>query len=571
MRFNINISRYFDSKQIEIISMIRKFHYLYGILFILFSVVLFFIGSPLTFVVIKFLLGLVLIAYHYSNKKSFDIEFALLIAITLEICAFSLFSYNRYPASIFWLLLAPNYILLLKKSSLKNFFIILIVCTIIFIPIINFLLDINYLPSVTNQGFDIITVITALFLLLINYLLIDEYINIYTKENTELTIKNKKLQETKSALLESRNFQERFYANVSHELRTPLSTITGISDLLKTKNIEPDLSNSLYEASRSLNLLIDDFLEFNKIREGKILIQKKPYNLRENLDKISKVLNFQLTQKNIQLLLSISDSCPEYIIGDAKRLNQILINIIGNNIIFNNNGSISLKVSPQSIDNEVVQLHFDIAFHFSGIEGKKNNSESRYLEYDGSSQPILGLELTEKIIESKNGKIDIKKNNQNQYSFHLTLDYEIHNPNKSQSLNTLPKSYNTDLNTKIMIVDDNKINLTITKKQIELHQPEWQINTQDNGEEALLNILNTDYDTIILDVRMPKISGIEMAEIIRSQSGPNQNKPIIALTADVTEKTTQECLDVGMNTVLSKPYDINDLINTISQYSPYEK
>ncbi len=506
-------------------------------------------------------------------------EFILLMAVTVEVSVFALLSYSHYSASIFWLLLAPNYILLLKNNKLKQFFIVIIVLTIISIPIVNYTLELDSLPLVTKQGFDIITIITALFLLLINYLLINEYIHIYTKENNELSHKNDELREIQKALIESQNFQERFFANVSHELRTPLSTITGLSDILKNEKSNSEIAESLSEASQSLSLLINDLLEFNNIKEGNISFDKVPFSLEESLSKISQMMNFQFKQKNINFILQLSDRCPKKIIADSKRLNQILINIIGNNIRMAENGSVKLKVIPTKIENQSIGLRFEVLFHFSDYQPKyyQNNLNNNHNNnYDSNNQPIIDLDLTEKLVQSKNGKLDIQKMAPNHFQYNLSFRFNIPKPSEPEKKDQ-PTQTPIFMNDqalaplKILIVDDNKINLTIAKKQLLLHSPNLEIETKDNGWEALELVNKEPFDTILLDVRMPSISGIEVAQKIRAKLGPNQDTPIIALTADVTEKTTQECEGVGMDKVLSKPYDVNQLLQIISQLSPYEK
>ncbi len=390
-----------------------------------------------------------------------------------------------------------------------------------------------------------------------------------------------KLQKTNKALTKAKEKAEalskmktQFFSTVSHELRTPLYGVIGISTILQEdKSLvkhERDLRSLKFSADYLL-ALVNDVLLLNKIDADAIYLEKIDFELNVLIHSITRSFDYSLEQNNNKLHINIDKNIPNNLIGDPVRFSQILMNLIGNAIKFNENGNIWLDVILEEVNKEgTYKTRFVIKDDGIGIPEDKQDSifeefsqvENENYSYKGTG---LGLPIVKKLLELHNSKVELKSELGlgSEFSFYLNLQKSTTQINhflpKSNSVNDLDDAIlQLDEKTHILVVDDNKINQKITQKILEKHH--FKSSVANDGQEAIDKTKVNNYSLILMDINMPNVNGIEAAIAIREF---NKQIPIVALTAVEMEEMRIKILDSGMNDIIAKPYDVSRFLSTI--------
>ena len=379
---------------------------------------------------------------------------------------------------------------------------------------------------------------------------------------------NNELKTAKNQSDDALKAKERFLANMTHELRTPLTSIVGLSSLLEEtemNNEQKEYLQNIKQSSDHLLAIINDLLEFSKLGTGKLNLEKSQFSVRKTIQRIERSMEFELKNRKLEFITSIDEAIPHSIIGDEYRLNQILINLVGNAIKFTPNGSICIEVKKISESSNHVELEFWVIDTGIGIVKEKQEiifesftqeSSDTNRKYGGSG---LGLAITKQLIEIQNGSIRVKSEKGKGSSFVFTIPYQ-----KKQDINS--DKYKDQMilleNNKVLLVDDNEMNLLFTKSLLDKNNLKTKI--CNDGEEALQKLKDEDFDIILLDLHMPKMDGYELSRIIRNFTDKKKSSiPIIALTAAATLNEIKKCFDSGMNDYLVKPFKKDELISKI--------
>jgi len=384
------------------------------------------------------------------------------------------------------------------------------------------------------------------------------------KQNTDLS-------EAKEKAVVSLKAKERFLANMTHELRTPLNSIIGLSNLLAETELKTEQNNYLNNiklSSSHLLTIINDLLEYSKLGAGKLQFEKREFAIRKTLDRIKNSMKFELQKRNLTYNSYIDKDVPNFLIGDEYRLNQILINLIGNAIKFTPKGSIKLEVNKFFETESVINIEFKVIDTGIGISEKKQKiifdsfeqaSDGITREYGGTG---LGLSITKELIELQGGEIKVKSKRNAGSTFTFVIPYKkkkFTKPFVNYKQNYAPE------NIKILVVDDNDMNLLFTKSL--LTKRNFIVETSNNGNDAVKKIENNNFNLILMDIYMPEIDGYETTKKIRSlNDDKKKNIPIIALTAAATINEIEKCFKFDMNDYLIKPFEIEDLISKILKY-----
>lgn len=420
----------------------------------------------------------------------------------------------------------------------------------------------------------LIAATVILFLALLGFYL---YFNTRKKYVARLKIKNEELTIAMEKTEKLSKVKTRFLSTVSHELRTPLYGVIGISNLLqqdeKLKDFEDDLESLKFSADYLL-ALVNDVLLLSKMDAEAITLSQSPFGLELLIENIVKSFEFSLQKNNNELHLDIDENIPASVIGDSVRLSQILINLIGNAVKFNQNGNIWVKLGlVEILDNGLYTIRFIVKDDGPGIpldqqkiifkEFSQINHENQ--NYKGTG---LGLTIVKKLLKLHKSKIHLKSSPGEGSEFNFLLKLKK-NSDKTEERN-LKAVTETDVeerirgaNLRMLIVDDNKINQKITKKILEKYQVESSLAF--DGEKAIAMHKSQHYDMILMDINMPKINGMEAAILIRKF---DKKVPIIALTAVELDEMRDEILSSGISDIIHKPYDITELLNIIVQYLP---
>ena len=351
-----------------------------------------------------------------------------------------------------------------------------------------------------------------------------------------------------------------------------MNAIVSLTNLLLEKKFDKETTEYHLTISKSVNnllVIINDILDFSKIEMGKVYLEKIDFNLHEKIKETYDFFKHKAENKNIELTLEISDEVPQMVNGDPYRLNQILVNLVGNAIKFTPRGSVKIRVKTSKSNNEFFPLV--ISVQDTGIGIPENKIDSIFESFTQANNDIsrtfggtgLGLAITKKLVQLQNGKIAVKSIPNVGTIFTIEIFYA-----KSQTpfikQHQISDTENKNLHgLRILIVEDNKINQFVVKQIVN----KWNTNITivSNGREAIEMLTETDFDIVLMDLQMPEISGFDATQIIRSQNSSVNNKtiPIIALTADAFIETKKKVLEAGMNDFVTKPIDQEELYSKI--------
>lgn len=364
---------------------------------------------------------------------------------------------------------------------------------------------------------------------------------------------------------EASKAKELFLANMSHELRTPLNIINGaITEIIKEKTSKDTLFmlKQAIAASTHMLHLVNNILDFAKINAGEISLERKDFELTTNIKKTFNILSPLAKEKGISYELSISHGIHKYVVGDFGKLNQVLINLLGNSLKFTEVGFVKLQVNLKHNYRNRQTLEFVI--EDSGIGMNEDFLEKIFEEFQQDtlvnnihSGTGLGMPISKRFVNLMGGELEVesKKNHGTRISF--SIDFEKRNRTIYEEKTALG---NTLLNgKKILIVEDNYMNALILERK--LIRAGANIKKVRNGQLALDLISKTKFDLVLMDIQMPIMDGIKTTKAIRKLYG--NSLPIIAVTANVFKNSIDEYLNAGMNNVITKPFEDRFLFSKI--------
>ena len=408
-----------------------------------------------------------------------------------------------------------------------------------------------------------------------------------------------------------------FLANMSHEMRTPLNGIIGMTDLALDAASNPEQIECLETVRESAQILLtltNELLDFAKIEAGKITLEHVEFNLSEWLRDSLKPLMFRGHQKGLDFRCLIDTAIPTVLVGDPEWLRHIMINLVSNAVKFTDKGFVRVSVRLEStadtedVDEASVLNHPTnsepsasvvglncLRLHFSvqdtGIGIPQEQHQSIFAPFEQADKTItrryggtgLGLSIARQLTELMQGRVWLESTVGEGTTFHFTVRLHLPEaktvtalPARKQSLPPVPKATIPLRPLTILVVEDNHINQRLIVKI--LQQRGHKTAVANNGVEAL-QVLDSgqEFDVILMDMQMPRLSGLETTTAIRKREATTgKHLPIIALTANVMKGERERCLESGMDGYLTKPINREELFLTLassirassSEYTP---
>lgn len=342
-----------------------------------------------------------------------------------------------------------------------------------------------------------------------------------------------------------------FLASMSHEIRTPMNAIIGMSDLMRTDNLDNkqrEYLKDIKSTAHSLMYIINDILDFSKIESGKMELCPISYSIYSLIDNVCSVIKFSAKRKSLKFESNISKKLPKILFGDENRLRQILLNVLNNAVKYTNEGSI--KFSAYEDNNYIIFSVKDTGIGIKEEDIPKLFTSFQRLDVGKNRNVIgtgLGLAICKNLLDLMEGKIEVCS------EYGVGTQFTIYIPVKLGSLDEIETENDKDYfileNAKALVVDDNLLNLKVARGMLEKYNIE--VDAVSSGEEAI-NSLGNNYDIIFMDHMMPIMDGIEATTRIRKLK-EYKDIPIIALTANAIIGTKEMFIKAGMNDFISKP------------------
>lgn len=396
---------------------------------------------------------------------------------------------------------------------------------------------------------------------------------------------NKKLQELKDIADAANKAKSNFLANMSHEIRTPINTILGMDEIIIREATEKPIigyAENIRDASTTLLSLVNDLLDFSKIECGKMEILPVEYEIANVLSEIINMIEIKVANKGLDFNAVVAEDIPYLLYGDDVRLRQIIINLLTNAVKYTKEGSVVLKVDWSEAGDSSINLIVSVTD--TGIGIKEDDIDRLFVSFERIEERRnrniegtgLGLSITRQLLELMGTDLNVRSEYGVGSTFSFVLKQGIRDRKpigkfreKYAYSREKHKKYRTTFvapNARILVVDDNAMNISVVEGLLKSTQ--IKVDKASGGLEALDLCAENFYDLILMDHMMPNIDGIETLHRLKASEGPNQDTPVIVLTANAVSGAKEMYEAEGFIDYMSKPIQGKPLEEKILEYLP---
>ncbi|PSL48052.1 PAS domain S-box-containing protein [Chitinophaga niastensis] len=386
----------------------------------------------------------------------------------------------------------------------------------------------------------------------------------------------KELEEARKLAEEAQHAQKDFLASMSHEIRTPLNAIIGMAHLLEETTLDAqqkEYVNILKHSSGILLGIVSDILDISRIEAGELQVNQREFNLRELIQSLRHTFELKLGRRPVKIIAELEASLNTWLIGDDVLLNQILLNLLGNAEKFTNEGEIAIKAMQESWQDNKLWIRFRVCD--TGIGIKKDKLELIFRNYKQAEGDIrekyggtgLGLAIAKQLVELQGGTIVVEEI----IGFNTCFSFNLPFMDSRKPLSAIGGKQSRKLkqrsfeDARVLVVEDNPMNLRYMMSLLEKYKINYQLAT--NGPDATYFLESRQYDLILMDIRIPGMNGLELAQKIRAdENQPNVATPVIATTAVAMESTATMARAAGITDILTKPYTPDQLLQIFNKY-----
>ena len=389
----------------------------------------------------------------------------------------------------------------------------------------------------------------------------------------------RQLEEARSRAELALTAHERFLANISHEIRTPLNGALGMTALVLETDLSPEQREYLEIArssGRTLLTLIDDILDLSKIEAGKLSLENTSFDLHRLVETTMRVFEVGHGGSELAIEHEIAEGVPRRVMGDPTRLQQILVNLVGNAVKFTEKGFVRLTLEPiDGLTGGACLVRFAVSDTGIGVpEAKRKQIFKAFAQADESTTRRfggtgLGLAISSQLTRMMGGRLEIDDRPEGGSCFHFTLPLLAAAEERAADDTSATRCESSDLSQaplarRILVAEDNPVNALVVSRTLERRG--YEVTTAVNGVEALRLFRDEDFDLVLMDLQMPEMDGYDATAAIRGdEAGSARHIPIVALTAHAMPGEDRRCREAGMDGYLSKPIDVERLLSTIEK------
>ncbi|WP_414829597.1 ATP-binding protein [Alteromonas sp. H39] len=394
--------------------------------------------------------------------------------------------------------------------------------------------------------------------------------------NDRLMESEKQLQEARDNAVKSNKAKSEFLANMSHEIRTPMNAIIGLSSLGSRQAVSPQAHEKFTRINQSGEMLlqiINDILDFSKIEANKLELETEVFALTDIIRQLDSMFRSQVQEKQLTLTFRFGGKCEKYYVGDALRLNQVLVNLVSNAVKFTHTGGIEVVVTPGQTEASDAAMTWTVKDSGIGMTDKQIESlfdaftqadTSTSRKYGGTG---LGMAISSRLVAAMGGTFEVESTPGEGTTMTFTVPIrpatkaERHQAENQKKNVSTPVSSQMELSGRVLLVEDNAINQAVISEQLQhigIHP-----DIAENGKQAVDKVKDNTYALVLMDIQMPVMDGYEATRQIRKAG---ITVPIVALTAAAMVEDKQKAIASGMNDHLGKPFREREMRDIIMKW-----